>query len=154
VNWLTIGAHSSEMAQAQVRAPCYDSRCDAFRDTLIEQRKDLNTMSDDAHEVQKMLRDALAGMPVTIESGLSDPKASVTSKLKWVEIALRVFRGPVGRPATDLELENKRKVARTLREAVPALEKICDEHRSERLRNTAARYLQYIESEVGRSDRG
>jgi hypothetical protein len=57
-------------------------------------------------------------------------------------------------PATDLELENKRKVARTLREAVPALEKICDEHRSERLRNTAARYLQYIESEVGRSDRG
>jgi hypothetical protein len=74
-----------------------DSQCDAFRDTLIEQRKDINTMSDDAHQVQKMLRDALAGMPVTIESGLSDPKASVTSKLKWVEIALRVFRGPVGR---------------------------------------------------------
>jgi hypothetical protein len=113
----------------------------------------LNMMSN-AHEVQKMLRDALAEMPVTIESGLSDPKASVTSKLKWVELALRVFRGPVGRLATDLELENKRKVALTLREAVPALEKICDEHRSERLRNTAARYLQYIESEVGRSDRG
>src|ERR1700692_2198947 len=109
-------------------------------------------MSDDAHAVQKLLRDAHAGMPVTIESGLSDPKPSATSKLKWVEIALRVFRGPVGRPATALELENKRKVTRTLREAVPALEKICDEHRSERLRNTAARYLQYIESEVGRSD--
>jgi hypothetical protein len=52
-----------------------------------------------------------------------------------------------------LEIENKRKVTRTLREAVPALEKICDEHRSDRLRNTAARYLQYIESEVRRSDR-
>jgi hypothetical protein len=111
-------------------------------------------MSDDAHEVQKMLRDALAAMPVTIESGLSDPKASATSKLKWVELGLRVFRGPVGRPATALEIENKRQVTRTLREAVPALEKICDEHRSDRLRNTAARYLQYIESEVRRSDRG
>jgi hypothetical protein len=107
-------------------------------------------MSDD-REMQKLLREALAAMPATIES---DPKASATSKLRWVKLALRVFRGPVGRPATDLELENKRKVARTLREAVPALEKICDEHRSERLRNTAARYLQYIESEVGRSDRG
>jgi hypothetical protein len=39
-------------------------------------------MSDDAHAVQKLLRDALAGMPVTIESGLSDPKASATSQLK------------------------------------------------------------------------
>jgi hypothetical protein len=148
------GGTDNEGAGSGPRPTVFDSQGDAFRDNLIAQRKDLNTMSDDAHEVQKMLRDALAGMPVTIESGLSDPKASVTSKLKWVEIALRVFRGPVGRPATDLELENKRKVARTLREAVPALEKICDEHRSERLRNTAARYLQYIESEVGRSDRG
>jgi hypothetical protein len=109
-------------------------------------------MSDD-HEVQKILREALAEMPVTIESGLLDPKASATSKLKWVELALRVFRGPVGRPATDLDLENRMKVAHTLREAVPALEKIREEHRSERLRKTAARYLQYIESEVGSSNR-
>src|ERR1700736_2987832 len=110
--------------------------------------KDLNMMSDD-YEVQKILREALAKMPVTIESGLSDPKASATSKLKWVELALRVFRGPVGRPATDLDIENKNKVAHTLREAVPALEKIREEHRSERLRKAAARYLQSIESEVG-----
>jgi hypothetical protein len=48
-----------------------------------------------------------------------------------------------------LDLDNKRKVERILREAVPALEKIREEHRSERLRNTAARYLRYIASEVG-----
>ena len=109
-------------------------------------------MSDD-DEVQKLLRKALAEMPATIESGMLDPKASATSRLKWVELALRVFRGPVGRPATDLDLANKSKVARTLREAVPALEKIREEHRSERLRKTAARYLQFIESEVGSSNR-
>jgi len=104
-------------------------------------------MSDD-HEVQKILRQALAEMPITIESGLSDPKASATTKLKWVELALRVFRGPVGRPATDLDLENKRKVAHALRGVVPALKKIREEHRSERLRKTATRYLQDIESDL------
>ena len=102
----------------------------------------------DHQEVQKILRAALAGMPVTIESGLSGPKPSATNKLRWVKLALRVFRGPVGLPATDLDLENKRKDARTLREAVPALQRIRDEHTSECLRKTAAKYLQYIESEV------
>jgi len=104
-------------------------------------------MSDD-QAVQKILREALAGIPVTIETGLSDPKASATSKLRWVKLALRVFRGPVCRPATDLDLENEKKDARTLREAVPALQKIRDEHTSEGLRKTAAKYLRYIESEV------
>jgi tRNA threonylcarbamoyladenosine modification (KEOPS) complex Pcc1 subunit len=104
-------------------------------------------MSDD-REVQKLLRETLAGMPVTIESRLSDPNASATSKLRWVKLALRVFRGPVGRPATGLDLKNKRKDARTLREAVPALQKIRDEHTSAGLRKTAAKYLRYIESEV------
>ena len=33
--------------------------------------------------------------------------------------------------------------------AVPALEKIRDEHQSERLRNTAAKYLEQIAREVG-----
>ena len=88
-------------------------------------------MSDD-DEVQKLLREALAGMAVTIESGLLDSKASATSRLKWVELGLRVFRGPVDRPGTDLDLENKRKVAGTLRRSFPTLEKIRDEHRSER----------------------
>jgi len=107
----------------------------------------------DGQEVQKILRAALAGMPVAIESGLSDPKAtSATSKLRWVKLALRVFRGPVGRPAPDLDLENKKKDARTLTEAVPALQKIRDEHTSEGLRKTAAKYLRYIESEVASSN--
>jgi hypothetical protein len=104
-------------------------------------------MSDN-REVQKILREALAGMPVTIGFGLSDPKASATSKLRWVKLALRVFRGPVGRPATDLDFENKRKDALTLREVVPALQRIRDEHTSEGLRKTAAKYLRCIESEV------
>src|SRR6476660_9489909 len=33
-------------------------------------------------------------------------------------------RGPVDRPAIDLDLDNKRKVALTLKKVVPALEKI------------------------------
>jgi hypothetical protein len=33
--------------------------------------------------------------------------------------------------------------------AVPALEKIRDEHQSERLRNAAAKYLEQIAREVG-----
>jgi hypothetical protein len=56
------------------------------------------TMSDD-QELQ-ILRAALAGMPVTIESELSDTKASATSKLRWVKLALRVFRLPVGQLQT------------------------------------------------------
>jgi hypothetical protein len=40
-----------------------------------------------------------------------------------------------------LDLENKRKDARTLKEAAPALQKIRDKHTSERLRKTAAKYL-------------
>jgi hypothetical protein len=64
------GGTDNEGAGSGPRPTVFDSQGDAFRDNLIAQRKDLNTMSDDAHEVQKMLRDALAGMPVTIESGL------------------------------------------------------------------------------------
>jgi nicotinic acid mononucleotide adenylyltransferase len=103
-------------------------------------------MSDDAHEVQKLLRDALAGMPVTIESGLSDPKASATSRLNWVKLAMRLLPDPVGRPITDIDIENKRKAATILKGAVPGLEKIRDEHRSERLRKTADQYFRYIAS--------
>jgi len=36
-----------------------------------------------------------------------------------------------------------------LKTAAPALEKIRDEHQSERLRNTAAKYLEQIAREVG-----
>jgi hypothetical protein len=100
-------------------------------------------MSDD-DEVQKLLRKALAEMPVTIESGVLDPKASATKRLKWVELAIRIFQGPSGRPITDDDAENKRKAAEILKAAVPELEKIRDEHQSARLRSTAAQYLLFI----------
>jgi hypothetical protein len=97
-------------------------------------------MSDDV-EVPKILRDALAGMPATIESGLLSPRTNAIDKLTWVGLALKVFHGP--------DVENKRKAARILKAAVPALEKIRDEHQSERLRNAAAKYLEQIAREVG-----
>jgi hypothetical protein len=104
-------------------------------------------MADD-WEVQRLLRKAIAAMPVTIESGALDPKTSATDRLKWVELAIKVFRGPGDRPATDDDLENERKAARILKAVVPALEKICNQHHSERIRNTAALYLRFIASEV------
>jgi hypothetical protein len=108
-------------------------------------------MSDDAHEVQKILREALEAMPVTIESGLLNPNTSATGRLNWVKLATRLLQDPIGRPVTEIDIENKRKAAQILKAAVPALEKIRDEHRSERLRNTAARYLRFIATEVGNS---
>ena len=70
-------------------------------------------MADDA--AQKVLRDALKLLPNSIHSGALDPRASATTRLRWIELGLRVFRGPVDRPATDLDLDNKRKVALTLK---------------------------------------
>jgi hypothetical protein len=97
-------------------------------------------MPDD-REVQKFLRDALAGMPATIESGLSSPRTNAIDRLRWVGLAIRVFHGP--------DVENKRKAAQILKAAVPALERIRDEHQSERLRKAAAKYLEQIAREVG-----
>jgi len=59
-------------------------------------------MSDDV-EVPKILRDALAGMPATIESGLLSPRTNAIDKLTWIGLALKVFHGP--------DVENKRKAA-------------------------------------------
>jgi hypothetical protein len=105
-------------------------------------------MSDD-EEVQKALRGALAHMPVTIESGLLDPKASATSRLNWAKLAIRLHQGPTGRPVTEIDTENEHKAAQMLRAAVPALEKIRDEHRSARLRSAAAQYLLFIANKLG-----
>jgi hypothetical protein len=66
-----------------------------------------------------------------------------TDRLNWVRLALRIFQGPGG------DAENKNKATQILKAAVPALEKIRDEHQSERLRNTAAKYLERIAREVG-----
>lgn len=98
-------------------------------------------MSDD-QDVQKILRNALAGMPATIESGLSSPRTNAIDRLRWVGLAIKVFHGP--------DVENKRKAAQILKDAaVPALKKIRDENQSERLRNAAAKYLEQIAREVG-----
>jgi hypothetical protein len=98
-------------------------------------------MSDDV-EVPKILRDALAGMPATIESGLLSPRTNAIDKLTWVGLALKVFHGP--------DVENKRKAVQILKDtAVPALKKTRDENQSERLRNAAAKYLEQIARKVG-----
>jgi hypothetical protein len=97
-------------------------------------------MSDDV-EVQKILRDAIAGMPATIESGLSSPRTNAIDRLRWVGLAIKILQGS--------DVENKRKAAQILKAAVPALVKIRDEHQSERLRKAAAKYLDQIAREVG-----
>ena len=103
---------------------------------------------DDAQEIERRLREAVAMMPATIESGTLNPNASATARLQWVELATRVYRGPVGRPTTDIDIENQLKTARILKAVVPELEKIRDEHQSESLSSSAARYLQFISDHV------
>ena len=102
-------------------------------------------MADDSAE--KILREALKLLPNSIHSGALDPRASVNTRLRWIELGIRVFRGPEDRPATDLDLDNKRRVAITLKKVVPTLEKIRNENQSEHIRNTAAQYLRCIASE-------
>jgi hypothetical protein len=100
-------------------------------------------------KVQKLLREAIAEMPATIESGLLNPKASASSRLNWVKLAMKFLQDPTGRPVTDIDTENKRKAAQMLEAAVPALEKIRDEHQSARLRSSAAHYILLIANKVG-----
>jgi hypothetical protein len=101
---------------------------------------------DEQEAVRKFLRDALVGMPATIETGLSSPRTNAIDRLRWVGLAIRVFQGP--------DVENKSKAAQILKAAVPALQKIRDEHQSERLRKAAARYLEQIARELGRPSAG
>jgi hypothetical protein len=99
--------------------------------------------------MQKPLLDGAAELPPIIQSVLSNPKTSPSGKLQWVKLAIRIFRGPRGRPVTDGDAANKRQAAEMLKAAVPALEKIRDEHPSVRLRNTAAEHLLFIAHEIG-----
>ena len=46
-------------------------------------------MADDA--AQKVLRDALKLLPNSIHSGALDPRASATTRLRWIELGLRDF---------------------------------------------------------------
>ncbi len=98
-------------------------------------------------EEREAVRDALEVIPTAIKKGLLNSN-SATNKLNWADLAMRLIRDPVGRPVSDIDIENKRKAAEILRAAVPELEKIRDQHKSERLRKKAAQYLQVIASEV------
>ena len=98
---------------------------------------------------QKPLLDGVAKLPAIIQSVLSNPKTSPSGRLQWVKLAIRIFRGPSGRTVTDGDAANKHKAAEILKAAVPALEKIRDEHHSAHLRNTAAQHLLFIANQVG-----
>jgi hypothetical protein len=79
---------------------------------------------------QKPLLDGVAELPPIIQSVLSNPKTSPSGRLQWVGLATRIFRGPSGRAATCGDAANRHKAAEILKAAVPALEKIRDEHHS------------------------
>ncbi len=100
-------------------------------------------MSEDP--TQKAILDSAAELPPIIQSVLSNPKTSPSGRLQWVGLAIRIFRG---RAATYDDAANKQKAAEILKAAVPALEKIRDEHHSAHLRNTAAQHLLFIANQV------
>ena len=99
--------------------------------------------------MQKLLLDGVAELPAIIQSVLSNPKTSPNGRLLWVGLAIRIFRGPSGGAATYGDAANKHKAAEILKAAVPALEKIRDEHHSALVRNAAAQHLLFIANQVG-----
>ena len=103
-------------------------------------------MSEDP--AQKAPLDGVAELPAVIQSVLSNPNTSPSGKLQWVGLAIRIFRGLSSRAVTDGDAANKHKAAEMLKAAVPALEKIRDEHPSAGLRSTAAEHLLFITNEI------
>jgi hypothetical protein len=100
-------------------------------------------------EARKILREVLGKIPARVESEILNPKVRATDKLKWVGLAIGLFQGPSGRQFSDVDIDNQRKAAQILKDAVPVLKKIQEKHQLERLRNSAAKYLRYIAREVG-----
>jgi hypothetical protein len=100
-------------------------------------------------ELRKFLHESLEKMPDIIRSGLLKPETSATNRLKWTGLAAGLLGDPVGRPVTDLDRKNAREAAAILREAVPELEKIRDEHSSERLRKKADHWIKEITAKLG-----
>lgn len=90
-------------------------------------------MSQD-EELQRVWRGVVEKLPSAIRIGIMNTKASPTGRLRYVDMAIRLFDGPVGGPETDLDIKNAREAGIMLRDAIPDLEKIRDGHRSERLR--------------------
>jgi hypothetical protein len=100
-------------------------------------------------EFQKTWWGLIEKLPTAVQHGIFDPKTSATNRLKYVEMAIRLFYGPIGRPETESDSKNARDAATMLRKVVPELEKIRREHRSERLRWKADQYLSFIATRVG-----
>jgi hypothetical protein len=84
-------------------------------------------------------------MPLVIRCSLLKPEASASDRLKWTGRAFQLVHGIA---ATDQDRENAREAADILREAVPQLEKIRDQHSSERMRHQADQYLRRIAIEI------
>jgi hypothetical protein len=84
-------------------------------------------------EVRKVLREPLKAMPGIIRSGLFKPGASAVYRLAWTGLAIKLLN-EFAMPEVSV----------ILRDAIPELEKIRDEQRSEHLRSTAAEYLLFI----------
>ena len=100
-------------------------------------------------ELQKVWRGLIEKLPTAIEHSIFDPNTSAINRLKYVEMAIRLFYRPIGRPETEIDSKNARDAATMLRRVVPELEKIRSEHRSERLRRKADQYLSFIAARVG-----
>ena len=88
-------------------------------------------------EIRKVLREPLKAIPGIIRSGLFKPGASAAYRLGWTGLAIKLLN----EFATP-------EVSVILREAIPELEKIRNEDRSEQLRSTAAEYLLLIANKV------
>jgi len=88
-------------------------------------------------EIRKVLREPLKAMPGIIRSGFFKPGASAAYRLVWTGLAIKLLN--------EFAIPE---VSVILREAIPELEKIRNEHRSERLRSTAAEYLLFIANKV------
>jgi hypothetical protein len=107
------------------------------------------TMSNIDEQIRQSLLDALDKMPGVIRSALLENKSiSATNTLKWTELAVRLHRGPVDRTATAMDRKNSEEAREILREAVPLLEGVQMNHKSDRLRRKAKHYLDIIAAEI------
>jgi hypothetical protein len=101
-------------------------------------------------DIRRTLLESLEMMPVVIRSGLLEKKRqNATSALGWTERAVRLYRGPIDRPLNDTDRQNAVEARQILKQAVPLLEKVHNEHKSERLRRKAGYYLEIIAAELG-----
>jgi hypothetical protein len=112
--------------------------------------QDVKAMPHADQDIRRTLLESLEMMPVVIRSGLLEKKRqNATSALGWTERAVRLHRGPIDRPLNDTDRQNAVEARQILKQAVPLLEKVHNEHKSERLRRKAGYYLEIIAAELG-----